>query len=298
MFHFTKETPVNHLIPLSAIDRYSAAPPDSKVAAARSLHENIRDTLGSDYDTFLQGSYRNDTGVADINDVDIVAVRKSTYSGEFSPMTFSTTIPWTQIFQEVQERLEASHHYRGKTEPGDKCITVNTDFHADVVPAVKISSDGEDPIAVYSFQAGRERKNFPRVHYQNNVEKQDQTDGAYKPTVRIFKRWVRNWFAGTKVAPSFYVECLVYNVPNDRFFVDGAVSFFSVGHYIVQSVSQISYVGSVAGDKDILVNSEWEPAKFQQFRNKLDFAIGRVAMALKATSAADAQTYWREAFNE
>ncbi|MEO3828239.1 nucleotidyltransferase domain-containing protein [Actinomadura sp. B10D3] len=62
----------------SLIDKYSAGPPDWKVTQAKNLHENIRKALdnsdGSKFDTFLQGSYRNNTAIKEINDVDIVAL--------------------------------------------------------------------------------------------------------------------------------------------------------------------------------------------------------------------------------
>jgi len=290
---------MNHLIPQSAIARYAAAPSDSTVAAVKSLHESIRETLGDGYETFLQGSYRNDTGVADLNDVDIVAVRTSLVSGVFTSITSSTSaVTWDRIFQDVQDALESSRHYKGKTTRGDKCITVNTNFSADVVPAVKIAIDGSDPIAIYSFRERAERKNYPRVHYQNNVSKQARTSNAYKQTVRLFKRWARNWFAGTKVAPSFYVECLVYRVPDHLFVDDGATSFFLVGNHIVENMSSSVEVLSVAGDKDILVSSEWDSARYATFRRALAPAITLVAKALQATSAESARTYWQQAFNE
>jgi hypothetical protein len=57
------------------------------VAAAKSVQETIRSVLGGDYETFLQGSYRNDTGVPDLNDVDVVALRKWTTSAVFGGST-------------------------------------------------------------------------------------------------------------------------------------------------------------------------------------------------------------------
>lgn len=290
-------TTLRHLIPATAIDRYSGAPPSTKVAAAKSVQESIRNVLGNSYETFLQGSYKNDTGVADINDVDIVALRKGTTSTYFTGTTATYPITWEEIFAEVRTRLEASHYYRGKTDPGDKCITVNTTFKADVVPAIHIGGD-DDPIAVYSFRERKERLNYPRVHYRRDVEKQARTHDTYKPTVRMFKRWARNWFTDKKAAPSFYVECLVHSVPDDRFLPDRAYCFFSVADYIVQEVSTNSVVYSVAGDKDILVPGEWEPVEYQQFRATLDTVLGRLATALRATSSGTAQDYWRGAFNE
>jgi hypothetical protein len=287
-----------HLIPDAAVARYAAGPSDSTVSAVKSLHETVRSVLGTGYETFLQGSYRNNTGVADLNDVDIVAIRRNTTSSVFTNTNPTNPIRWDAIFQEAQSLLEASYHYQGKIERGDKCITINTNFHADVVPAVKIGSIETDPIAIYSFREQRERENFPRDHFQNNVTKQTATGNTYKPTVRMMKRWVRNWFAGTKTAPSFYVECLVHGVPNENFNSDLAVAFFMVAHHISQHVSSTTYIGSVAGDKDILVPQEWDWNRFSIFQSQLTRSVLDVADALQATNATEARRLWRKAFNE
>ena len=106
--------------------------------------------------------------------------------------------------------------------------------------------------------------------------KQAATYEAYKPTVRMFKKWTRNHFEGTKVAPSFYVECLIYNVPNVQFDTDFAQSFLDVGSYIIDNFSSSSWIYSVAGDKDILVNDEWAPANFNTFEDQLTESIGLI----------------------
>ncbi len=281
-----------HLIPAASIDRYTAAPPATTVSAAKSLHEDIRAVLGSGYETFLQGSYKNDTGVADINDVDIVALRKNTTSTVFTGTVATNPITWEAIFKEVQDKLETTREYRGKTEKGDKCITVNTNFHADVVPAVYISANGNDPIAIYSFRERAERKNFPRDHYDRNVEKQARTGDNYKATVRIFKRWTKNWFAGTKIASSFH------SVPDNCFVPDKAWAFFTVAHHIVENVTRATVVYSVAGDKDILTDAEWKPDNFENWQTALKAGRGKVAQSLQTKTEADARRYWREAFGE
>ena len=59
------------------IDHYAAGPSPTRTSQVKRLHENIRAALeiwgNKNFDTFLQGSYRNGTAIADINDVDIVA---------------------------------------------------------------------------------------------------------------------------------------------------------------------------------------------------------------------------------
>jgi hypothetical protein len=194
--------------------------------------------------------------------------------------------------------LDASYHYSGKTERGDKCIKINTNFKADVIPAVRIGAVEYDPIAVYSFREGSERKNYPRDHYQRNTEKQARTSGNYKPTVRMFKRWTRNWFAGTGVAPSFYVECLIHSVQDGFFTSDPPGTFLLVADHIVNQLTRNSVVMSVAGDKDILTSAEWDPAKFERFQAQLGRSLVLVGQAFNATSGWQAERLWREAFNE
>jgi hypothetical protein len=291
-------TQVLHLIPDTAARRYTAAPTPSTVTAAKTLQEAIRDVLGSDYETFLQGSYKNDTGVPDLNDVDVVALRKTYYSTHFTGRVATNPVSWDTIFQEVHDRLEASYHYCGKTERGDKCIKVNTNFKADVIPAIRIGHLEDDPIAVYSFREGSERKNYPRDHYERNVDKQADTADNYKPTVRMFKRWIRNWFAGTDVAPSFYVECLIHSVRDNLFTSDPPATFLLVADHIVNKLTRNSVIMSVAGDKDILTDAEWVPTKFETFQAQLSRSLSLVSQAFNATSAWQAERLWREAFNE
>lgn len=80
------------------------------------LQNTIREVLGDDdYDTFLQGSYKNSTAIADINDVDIVARRKATRA----PMT---RMQWEALFDTIASRLRGSYRIGGTVTKGDKCV--------------------------------------------------------------------------------------------------------------------------------------------------------------------------------
>jgi hypothetical protein len=81
-----------HLVPEQALYRYEATPTQTTVDVVKSLHTNIRAALGSSYETFLQGSYKNDTATGAL-DVDIVALRKGTISSVFNGTTPTNPIP-------------------------------------------------------------------------------------------------------------------------------------------------------------------------------------------------------------
>ena len=194
------------------IDRFSAGPSESKVTQVANLQTTIRDVLGlDDYDTFLQGSYRNGTAIADINDVDIVARRKATNAPLSSPR-------WESLFNTIASRLRNSYRVSGTVSIGDKCVKLKgTSLNADIVPAVAIGDFTKDPIAIWSRRKKEGRPNYPRTHYDNGVGKHRATSQAFKPTVRLFKRWARQYPGFDKTAPSFYIECAVHAVSTSKF---------------------------------------------------------------------------------
>jgi hypothetical protein len=281
------------------VDRYAGGPSQARVDQAKSLRRDVTTALGPDYQVFLQGSYRNNTGVAELNDVDIIALSKTVHSTvDRGPALYPVT--WDEIFSRVERRLDAYPRFAGLLERGDKCIKVDTSLSLDVVPAIYRAAPDYDPIEVYSFRERRQRDNYPRDHRENGVAKNDElhTDRAFKPTVRLFKRWARNVLSDPKLAPSFYIECAVHHVPDSAFSADLAVSFVGVGLYLVQDVSRNTVVYSVAGDKDILVESEWHPEKFEQFQRELTDSVISAGKAMQASTTADANRLWRQAFGE
>jgi hypothetical protein len=281
----------------SLIDRYSAGPTQNRIDAAVSLQRDVASALGSDYDVFLQGSYRNHTGVAELNDLDIVALSKSVHStvGQ-GPAQYPVT--WEEIFGRVERALGGHHRFRGLVKRGDKCVKVATQLNLDVVPAIYREDPTTDPIEVYSFREGSRRDNYPRQHWQRGADKNSglRTDGAFKPTVRLFKYWARNFLSDPSIAPSFYIECAVHQVPDSEFRSYLPLSFVYVGLYLLQKVSRATWVWSVAGDKDILVPEEWHPDRFEQFQKELRDSVIDAGDAVQASTTAEADRLWRRAF--
>ena len=68
-------------------------------------------------------------------------------------------------------------------------------------------------IIFYTQTENRRIINFPKVHYDNGAEKNSQTNGNYKPTVRMFKN-ARSYLINHNslspgAAPSYFIECLL-----------------------------------------------------------------------------------------
>ena len=94
-----------HNIPLQHIEKHTKAISDTKRTQVANLQNHIQQILGDTHHTFLQGSYKNDTSISDIKDVDIVAVRTTTYSSVHTGLSFPTSIPGDTIFSEIESKL-------------------------------------------------------------------------------------------------------------------------------------------------------------------------------------------------
>jgi hypothetical protein len=194
------------------------------------------------YSTFLQGSYGNDTNIYADSDVDIVMrlesvfytdlsslseSDKATYEANRSPAQYS----WSEFRKEVIAQLTKG--YGAAVQPGSKAIFVAGSGgrrDADVLPAAEFrryfryesTSDQQFAEGIcFWLPDGTQIINYPKQHSANCTAKHQRTNSWFKPTVRILKN-MRNAMI-TKgrlaegVAPSYFVEGMLYNVPDTNF---------------------------------------------------------------------------------
>jgi hypothetical protein len=205
-----------------------------------------------------------------------------------------------RLFNTIASKLRSSYRVSGTVSIGDKCVKLKgASLNADVVPAVAIgdftNDFTKDPIAIWSRRQQAQRPNYPRTHYENGVRKHKATSEAFKPTVRLFKRWTRQYRDFEKMAPSFYIECAVHAVSNSKFSTYLPLSFAQVGLEIC-GWSRNTVINSVAGDKDILVKGEWHPDKFEAFQAQLAPDLQYVVRAMQASTTQEANRLWKLAF--
>jgi hypothetical protein len=194
------------------------------------------------FEVFLQGSYGNDTNIYAESDVDVVirydgaffhdltelpADQKRAFTAHFSDGTYL----YSDFKGHVQAALEAAFGHA--VEPGKKAIKVaasGSRRNADVVVAFeyrryyRFNSDFDqkyDTGIAFFTSEGTLIANYPKQHSANCTTKHQATSNNFKPLVRIFKnmrsRLVENGIIGDGVAPSYFIEGLLYNVPNHCF---------------------------------------------------------------------------------
>ena len=259
-------------IPESQLERWSH---QGAVATAKRTHESIRKALdphtwptGVKYEVYLQGSYKNTTNIRGDSDVDVVAQLDSTFQSDLSGLTDyqkilhkqahpDATYLWENFRADV---LTALHNYFGYSAVsiGNKSLKVagnSNRLPADVVACIQYrkykyfnSVNDQDYIEGMMFYTLRENRkviNFPKEHYKNGTEKNGRTSGWYKPTVRIFKNartyLVNQGIISKELAPSYFLECLLYNVPDVKYTSSHQDTFCSVVSWL-QKANMINFL--------------------------------------------------------
>ncbi len=271
------------------INQVSGGVSQSAVDAISAFQNNVRSLLQLSYDTFLQGSYANDTEIKDFNDVDIVALQKP-LQGLLSSFSASTN-----LFYDVKTKLETNQNYRGRITVGRKCLTLDLGTRkADIVPARR-TMGGQPNAYGEPILIGQNIPNYPKTHISIGQAKNQRTNNNYKRVVRMVKNYVNKWNL-KGVAPSFYVECMIYSYTDATFSNDLPYTLNNILTHMVGNNFSAGF-RTVAGDKIVISQTEWFPQSFFAFRQHVAAKLPYLSSAVMATSEANANSYFRSFFN-
>lgn len=188
------------------------------------------------YEVYLQGSYKNTTNIRGDSDVDVVAQLNTTFSSNLTEeqkreLNLETAnYHWRNFREDVLTALILVYGAETVLESNKslKVVGGSGRLPADVVPCTLYRNYYQverysyaEGMCFWTRSDGRMIINYPKLHYDNGVTKMANTNNNYKKTVRIFKN-IRTHLAVNNIitnslAPSYFVECLLYNVPNNHF---------------------------------------------------------------------------------
>jgi DUF2075 family protein len=106
-------------------------PTATMVSEIQALHQSIRAAFDERYyETFLQGSYRNNTATKEINDVDIVVLRKNTVSTVFSTERYAAAkkkhgLIWAKVRKAQKRKTKSVVIVHGGPGTGKSLIAIN-----------------------------------------------------------------------------------------------------------------------------------------------------------------------------
>lgn len=283
-------------IPESQLDTWSK---QGSVTQSRDTYATIKNALeapgapyaGKDFTVFLQGSYGNDTNVYSESDVDLVIRIDDVYYTDISGLSdedkanyntarSSANYTYVDFKRDVTAWLIAK--FGSGVKPGDKAIFIpasGSRRNADVLVAAqyrryhrfKSTYDQRyDEGICFWTAAGIQIANYPKQHSGNCTTKHQASSSWFKPTVRIFKNMRNRMVADGKLesglAPSYYIEGLLYNAPTDKFGGSYSDTFVECFNYL-NSADRTNFV--CANEQYYLLREgspvTWRAGKCQQF---------------------------------
>lgn len=223
------------------LSRRAKPPTDTENQKCISVFNRISEVIrgssllyGKNVKVFRQGSYENRTNVKQDSDVDIVVCLYDTIFTdgltEEDKLKMGMTVArysYPQFKRDVEQILRAE--FGSSVKRNNKCLYVEGNQYrvsADVVPCLEHrrynnSKEYYDSGIEFITEKGEHIVNWPQQHYKNGVEKNRETNQAYKSIVRILKNakndMVEKSIIYDDAMPSFLLECLVWNVPNENF---------------------------------------------------------------------------------
>ena len=215
---------------------------------------------GESFTSYLQGSYGNDTNIYADSDVDIVMQLTSIYYSDLTSLTeddktlynsqrSSATYSYSDFKRDVLAHLTAK--FGTSVKPGSKAIfipkggnrrnadvVVCTDFRKYIKFRGAYDNSYVEGITFWAAD-GTQIINYPKRHSENCTTKHQGTNQWFKPTVRIIKNMRNRMIDGNYIkeglAPSYFIDGMLYNVPTTSFGSGYANTFAAVVNWLLKA---------------------------------------------------------------
>ena len=283
-------------IPKSQLEIWSH---QGAVTTSKNIYASIKGNLGTSdapyagksFKIFLQGSYGNDTNIRADSDVDVVMMLTSIFRPDISQLpqeqssAFHRTYPnakyrFSDFKDGVVSQLKSAHGY-SNVKVGNKSIKISAALNrlgADVVVCFQyryyhffFDTSNQSCVEgiVFPTTSGTTIINYPKLHSSNCTAKHQSTGSMFKPIVRIFKN-VRRFLCDQgaitdDIAPSYFIEGLLYNVPANQYVGDLETAFCNCVNWL-HGADQSRF--TCPNERHILLGNssvQWDTSKCANF---------------------------------
>lgn len=245
---------------------------------------------------FLQGSYRNETATYTINDVDIVVLCELWHPGSGGGSSWDRNA----IFDIVSAPLRNDWRYSDRVSYNSQsmCIKLDLEPRIEILPVVYKSGNydsDKEPFRLYRPEKNLWEDGYARYHrgWLSWKNGQSKTGNNFIPAIKVFKHLRTNYSLD---AVSFYLECLLFSLPDDLFL--GAPADYIpalLGH--ISSNSASTWYGRVlntpCGDRDIFVEREWSKSSWVGFHETCGLWAKCARLANQARDKDEAIQLWQ-----
>lgn len=235
-------------IPESQLETWSK---QGSVTQSSTTYQIIRNALQDSkavyvdkaFEVFLQGSYGNDTNIYAESDVDTVIKLSSIFRSDVSGLPSEQQAAYRQAYEDASYTFAefkqgvVTHLTNAfgvdNVKSGNKAVKIKANGSrrsADVVTCFEyrrytrfISLNDQKYVSgiIFPSTSSGEIINYPKLHSDNCTTKHQATGNKFKPLIRIFKNMRSKLEADALIekgaAPSYFIEGLLYNVPNSNF---------------------------------------------------------------------------------
>jgi hypothetical protein len=255
-----EKEPANYMtIPLAQLKTWSSQ--GAKVTSA-TTYATIKAALEDPnakypdrkFKVFLQGSYGNDTNIWAESDVDVVILYHGAFYDDIDQRpvdeqaAFQSAYPlkYKYVYKDFKEHVTQTllSNFGGSVKPGTKAITIEASGNrrkSDVIVAFEfrryykfksIYDEKHETGMCFFLKDGTRVANYLELHSENLTTKHQNTSNNFKPMIRIFKnarsKMIKDGLIAEGSAPSYYIEGLLHNVPDDEYVGDHQDIFLNI----------------------------------------------------------------------
>ena len=273
-------------IPESQLETWAK---QGSISRAKSTADSVKNALdyydkwpeNIEFQVYLQGSYKNSTNIRGDSDVDVVAQLNSTFHSNLSDdqkriLGLTTAhYQWEAYRADVLKAL-ISYYGTDQIVEGNKTLKVKARSNrlpADVIACAQYRKynsvshyDYVEGICFWTRKESRMIINYPKSHYRNGVSKHKNTYERYKPVVRMFKN-MRSHFPDDNT-PSYFLECLICNIPNSKFRTSYQDSFCDVVNWLNRCDNETLYKFVCQNEQQKLFGNspeQWDVSQAKKF---------------------------------
>jgi len=239
-------------IPLDVLQKWSQPGKSENSKTTYQIFQDLLiNKLGNNLKIFLQGSYHNSTHVKENSDIDIVVLNNDIIINN-TLYGLTGNLPdlrqWKNI---IYNRINGAQNiYLTNDHKTIKYKGNNNYVPVDIIPCGYYrGSVVGSPVGIIIYDSFNNCYfvNYPEQHYDNGTLKSNSTDGNFKKTVRMFKN-ARNkavdkgYLQNIDKCPSYFLECLVFNVPDDNFTGNEKDVFYNVIKYLYTNINNLNNI--------------------------------------------------------
>ncbi len=244
---------------------------------------------------FLQGSYKQETAIYTINDVDIVVLCNLCYPGSGQGKNWNRD----EIFETIAAPLRNDGRYKDKVRyhSNSMCIKVELGIKIEILPVVYKAGNRDfqtEPFCLYRPENSRWEDGYARYHQQYLTNKNKATSGNFIPAIKIFKHLRSKW--GIE-AVSFHVECLLFSLPDNLFGGNPTDYIPALLKYLTSYTADAWWNTSIktpCGERNLFCSSEWGKDSWLVFHRNVVKWSQLAQKASLASNKDEAINAWQE----